>query len=161
MATYYSTGYPDPATPRQVPVDHKGARLRVTPSYSLPGAAPALNEKIYLGKIPSSARLLDIGTIKYGAFGGSAAAILGFEHAKMTSAEVTAAKNVLWTASSVVSAGSRSVMASVSLANLQKRAWQLAGLTVDPGGEIDVVLAFSTAAASAVAVQADIVFATD
>jgi hypothetical protein len=161
MANLYTTGYQDPATARQQVRDHKGARLRLSSSYVLPASAPAANDIVWLLKLPSNAKLSDLGTIKYGAFGGAAAAHLGFYHAKMTGAEATAANKVLWNAQSIVAAGTRALTAGVSNANLEKRLWQLAGLTADPGGEIDLILTISTVAAAAAALQADAVFVTD
>ena len=114
-----------------------------------------------MARIPSNARLVDIGQVTYGAFGGAAAFNIGLDHEKMSGAERTAAANKLWAAQSVVAAGSRKLMHAPVLADLEKRVWQLAGLTKDPGGEMDVVIAASTVTANIATIHGEITFTTD
>jgi hypothetical protein len=163
MPKYYSSSAPNPAAPLKNSVDLKGCRLRLTPSNVAAAdiTTMAINDQIVLARIPSNCRLVDYGKISYGAFGGTSAVSLGFDHAAMTVAERAAAINKLWNAQSIVAAGSRNVMAGVALADLGKRAWQLAGLTKDPGGELDVVMTFTTAGTTAQPINSDVTFITD
>lgn len=162
MTDYYGSTYPNPNNPVRPSVDEKGARLRVTPlDITTTVAAVATTDRLLLGRVPSNARLVDIGQVAYGAFGGAAALNIGFDHPKMTSGERTAAANKLWAAQSIVAAGSRKLMHAVALADWSKRVWQLAGLTADPGGEMDIVAAPSTVTAALGTIHGEATFTTD
>jgi hypothetical protein len=161
MADFYGSNYPNPNSPTQVIGDHKGARLRCTASLLTLAAAAAANDRVFVARVPSSARMVNIGDVNYAAFGAGCTASLGFFHAKMTAGEATAAKTVLWNAQAVAAAGVRQTMFGVALANLNKRAWQLAGLTADPGGELDIVWTFATASTGAAQAFVETTFVTD
>ena len=110
MADIYAETYPDPTKTQKI-VDEKYARLRTTPiDLTTTLAVNAISDRLFLGRVPSNARLVDIGQISYGAFGGTAAMNLGFYHPKLTSAENTAAATKLWSAQSIAAASSRKVM---------------------------------------------------
>jgi hypothetical protein len=161
MADQYASGFSNPNLPQKA-LDDKGARVRTTPSIITTAAAviPA-NDRILICRIPTNARLVDLGKVSYGAAGGAAAASLGFDHVKMTSGQRTTAAAKLWSAQSIVAAGSRQVMAGVATTDLNKRAWQLAGLSADPGGEFDVVMTITTATANIITVFAEVTFTND
>lgn len=161
MTDYLATTYPDASKPQR-PVDEKGARLRTTPvGITTTVAVLAANDRIFLGRVPSNARMVDCGKFSYSAFGGSAAMSLGFYNSKMSSAEATTAAAKLFSAQAVAAAGSRQVMAGVALADLGKRVWQLAGLSSDPGGEMDVVATVTTATAATGTIFAELTFTRD
>lgn len=151
----------DPARLTQQTIDFDNARLRDLPSVFTSTTILALNDRLFIGRIPSNARLVDVGKIVYSAFGGSAALNIGFLHSKMTSAERTAAANKLWAAQSIAAAGNRQVMAGVAIGDLAKRVWQLAGMTADPGGDMEVIATVTAAAAANGTLHADITYITD
>ncbi len=161
MPNFYGSNYPDPTKALVNPVDMKGARLRNTQTDVTPATIPAAADQIFLCRLPSNARLNDVGKITYAAFGGACAANLGLQHPTMTAAQITAAAAVLWSAQSLVAAGNRQVMFGVTLANLGKRLWELTGLAKDPGGEIDLVLVFTVVAAATGRIYGDVTFTTD
>ena len=161
MADYYASTFPDPTKPQRV-VDEKGARMRLSPiDYTSAAAVLNATDRVLLARVPSNARLVDVGQVTYGAFGGAAAVSIGFDHVKMTAAERTAAASKLWSAQSVAAASSRKLMHAPVLADLPKRAWQLAGLTSDPGGEFDIVLTVTTATASIATLHGEVTHTTD
>lgn len=161
MPNFYASNYPDPTKAIVNAVDQKGARLRSTQTDITPATAPVLADVLYLMRIPTNARMIDLGKISYGAFGGTSAVSMGFYHPTMTAAQVTAGSTKLWNAQSIVAAGSRQFMFGVALADLGKRAWELAGLTKDPGGEMDIIMTVSTATTAAARIYGDGTFITD
>jgi hypothetical protein len=161
MADFYATTYPDP-TKAQRMVDEKAARMRISPiDITTTSAVLAISDRLLLCRIPSNARLIDVGQVSYSAFGGTAAINLGFDHSKMTAAERTAAASKLWAAQSIAAAASRKVMFAQVLADLSKRVWQVAGLASDPGGEIDIVATVTTATVSVGTIHGEVTFTTD
>ena len=161
MADFYATTYPDPTKAQRL-VDEKAARVRISPiDMTTAAAVVATADRLLLCRIPTNARLIDLGQVSYSAFGGAAAINLGFDHPKMTAAERTAAATKLWAAQSIVAAGSRKVMFAQVLADLSKRVWQVAGLASDPGGEIDIVATVTTATAAIGTIHGEVTFTTD
>lgn len=159
MADYYGIGFPSP-NKLNPQVDFKGANVRATPVAFTSTAFLTTADRVLLQRLPSNARLTDVGKITYGAFTGASVNI-GLVHSKMTPAEVTAAAAKLWAAQSIAAAGSRSAMVSVPLADLNKRLWQLAGLTKDPGGEFDIVMVPTVNATANASLAGDITYITD
>ncbi len=161
MANHYFSSYPDPAVPNAVALDTKGGRLRTTPSLKTFAGAIALADVLFLGRIPSNARFSQLATLYYTALANSGALNIGLRHPRMTSTEQTNAAAVLWSAQSVSAAGSRKLAHALSLANANKRVWEIAGMAADPGGEFDIVAVCSTATTDAGSIFFENMFVVD
>jgi hypothetical protein len=163
MATYYSSSYPDPAaSPAQAKHDVKNARRRAFISIATLLGAVAINEKIYMGKIPTNVKVSQNGSLQFSDLGTVGTFHLGLEHDKMTATEKTNAKNKLVNATNVnAAAGSVSWIAAVAITDRNKRLWEIAGMTKDPGGEFDLVITAATATDAAGAVVVEPVYELD
>jgi hypothetical protein len=128
VVTLYGQGYQSP-TQRVLPE----AIYRANPQRPLIAYFPITNgnsaaSKLLLGKVPSHAIFLPGGLITHSALTGLTDFDLGFaEDADCLADGLTLA-----------SAGTKNPLASVAIADLIKPAWQLAGLSRDPGRELTV-----------------------
>lgn len=105
----------------------------------------SINSRLYFGKVPSSAILIPaLCVIHHGSLTGVSDFDVGLER---NGAAVDI--DVLADGLNLTSAGTKSAVASVALADLGKPLWQLvAGLTVDPGVEYDVIGTLKAAASA-------------
>lgn len=158
MTTWYSSGYPDPAaSPQQPIIPNDRARHRTTPSLIVLPAAVLINELIYIGLVRSNSKMSWNGRLIFTDLGTTGLLAVGLRHDKMTSAEVTAAKAVLVTSQDVnAAAGNISLTQDVAVANRNKRVWELALMTKDPGGEFQIVITALQATTAAGTIFAEI-----
>lgn len=102
---------------------------------------------IYFGQVPSSARILPASILYHEAITGVSDFDIGLKYGDTVDADVLA------DGVTIASAGTKSVMTSVSAANRGKYVWQLLGLASDPGGLVDVIGTLNAAASAAGLVQ--------
>ncbi len=129
MPNVFLQGSPDPATALNKTPDNLflGSVVRTIMGFGSIPTSTVIGDFIFLGQIHSSAVILPISRFDHTAATGATTLDLGFLN------EVPAgAINCLAAAQSVVAAGSKAGMASVTVPNLGRRVWQHAGLTADP-----------------------------
>lgn len=148
--TKYTAAFPDPTTFQQAKAISSEARVKsmsATVNFATTDSAFSV---VYVGKLPSNARILPGSTLRYGSLTGASISV-GFD--------VNAKPAALVSAQSIAAAGNSSLVSAVALTDLPKQVWQLAGYTQDPGGMINVIGTLQTAATAAGDVVFDLLFA--
>lgn len=115
-----------------VPSKGDGPNLKILTAYRNPGAL-VVASTIKLGRFDSNARLHALSNIKYSANAASTTLAVGL--ASVNNNFGAAVPAALLAATSIASAGTSQLG---SLANAGKMLWEHAGLSSDPGGQIDV-----------------------
>jgi hypothetical protein len=148
IVTKYGDGYPSGGL---TAVESINAEAQVRCIYSKISIAngDSATSKLYLGRIPSNARILPNSTLYHSAITTLASLDVGF----------AAAVAALLAAGDVTTAGSKSLVAAVATGNLGRRAWQHAGLALDPGGLMDIFATMNAGATVAGTLEAFIFFA--
>lgn len=145
VVTRYGSGYKDPAALSAIDTINRGGESRAIVSVVTPTAGDSALSKYYMGSVPSNA-ILDPDSKIITGVAGFTAADLGFAN---PGAGAVLAAGVTLNAAAVLALPLLQAAAAVG-----KKAWQVALLASDPGGELDVVLVPSagTAVAAPVAV---------
>lgn len=125
----YGQALPDPSTYSQPLALYRGNPVRsVVGLWSIANGDSA-NSRFFLGKVPSTAILLPTGLLTHTAVTGATDVDFGFLEDP----------DALADGLNISSAGTKNPLASVSTANLLKRAWEHAGLTSDPGRDLTLI----------------------
>jgi hypothetical protein len=152
VVTKYSAAHPlgAPTNPPQPPdaVDSEGKMHSVNGSIVVTNGDSS-GSKYYLGRVPSHSRIAPNSWLYFAALTGVTSAHVGFANSA----------NALLNAADLHLAGNIRLTTDVEVANLGKRAWELAGLTADPGGMLDVILTINADAGATGAVHAALKFA--
>ena len=148
IVTKYGDGYPSGGLTAVESINAEGQVRQIYSKISVANADSATS-KLYLGRIPSSARILPNSTLYHSAITGLTTLDVGFN----------AAVAALLAAGDVSTAGSKSLVGAVVAGNLGRRAWQHAGLAADPGGLMDIFATMNAAATAAGTLEAFIYFA--
>jgi hypothetical protein len=148
IVTKYGDGYPAPGGQSVQSIDAE-AQVRCIYSKISVANLDSATSKLYLGRIPSNARILPNSTLYNSAITGLTTLDVGF----------SGAVAALLAAGDVSSAGTKSLVAAVAAGNLGRRAWQHAGLTADPGGLLDVFATMNAGATAAGTLEAFLYFA--
>jgi hypothetical protein len=132
--TRYTEGYPDPTN--YYKATGELSQLKVNCScFDIPVTTDDVATSVhYLARIPSHALILPISTLLCTAITGLTSYSVG-----LTNLKGTTVANALVNAQTLASATSVSLVAAVTAANRRKRAWQLLGLSSDPGGVLSVI----------------------
>jgi hypothetical protein len=150
MPDVFSQGYPNPATalvnPRAIFRNSMKRNMKANVALTV---ANIIGDRIFIGKIQSSAIVLPGSLITHAALGGTVTLNVGFNEAP------GAAVNCLGALLAVSTGGTKSGMAAVTIPNMARRLWELAGLAADPGREMELI---ATIAGSAVATPGNIDF---
>lgn len=148
IVTKYGDAYPAGGVSS---VESINAEAQVRCIYSKISVANAdsATSKLYLGRIPSNARILPNSTLYHSAITGLTTLSVGFDNAVAA----------LLSAGDVSTAGTKSLVAAVAAGNLGLRAWQQAGLSADPGGLMDIFATMNAAATAAGTLEAFLFFA--
>lgn len=149
----YSTAYPDPATSKLPNPLYRMANVYSMLAMAAVVSGDSATSVLYLGKLPAGAIILPRSTLHHSAITGVTSLHLG-----MTRPDA-AANNNLANALDVSSAGTKSLLAAVALADLHKPVWQLAGFGADPSGELELIATLNQAATAAGTLLAEIVYA--
>lgn len=154
IVTVYGSGYRDPATVYPVAVEHAEGRVRCINSLIPVANGDSANSLHYFGRIPSNAILLPQSLLTHGSITSLTDYDVGL-YRNGTLVTLDGLANGL----NLSSAGTKSPIASVALANLAKRIWELAGATIDPGGEYDIVGTIKADSGAASHIHAAILYA--
>lgn len=151
VVTGYGNGYKDPAAINAAKALFAEGRVRMITSKVAVANGDSVNSVYNFGKVPSNSVLDPASAIYYTALGAGALMQLG----------VGTSAAALMAAQDVSAAGSQTIAGkgTVTAANMAKQAWELAGLTSDPGGTLDVYGTLTGAAAAAGSVTAAIKYA--
>lgn len=139
VVTGYGTGYKNPSAIKAVEgVYAEGVERKINSQISIANG-DSINSVYYVGRVPSSC-IISPGALAYvPAITGLTDFSLGFAGApKALMADVD-----------VHAGGNISAMSAVAVANYNQRAWQLAGLSSDPGGFLDIFVTLGAAAGAA------------
>lgn len=117
----------------------------------------SINSVLYIGKVPSNALILPQSTIYHGTITSLNDLDIGFY--KNGAVVVSGSEDNLANGLDLTSGTSKSVVAALTQADYVKPAWQLAGLSSDPGGMLDIAATLKAAAGADGAIVAVIYFA--
>ena len=115
-----------------VPNKGDGPNLKVISSYRNPGAL-VVTSTIFFGRFDSNTRLHGISAFQYSANAASTTIAIGL--ASVNNNFGAAVPAALLAATSIATAGRTTIP---SAANAGRMLWEIAGLSTDPGGQIDV-----------------------
>lgn len=141
VVTVYSAGYADPALQKPNIAIHANAREVLVPVTVPVANGDNINSLYFIGKVPSSAKLLADSTIYHTAIAGLTSVNIQLALGT-TIVAIAAAQNL-------TVAGTKSMLASIAVPNLAQQVWQLLGLLSDPGREVDVRMSLATDATAA------------
>jgi hypothetical protein len=136
VVTKYGNGYKDPAALKPVAAVFAEGIDRTFCSKISVANGDSQNSLLYFGKVPSNALLSPGSNVYAAAITGLSSFSLGF----------AAAPAALMSAVNISAGGTFPALSAVSLSNYVQPAWQLAGLSADPGGMLDI---FGTLGANA------------
>lgn len=141
VVTKYGNGYRDPASLLAVDsVFSEGDPQVISSKHDIANGDSA-NSLLYVGQVPSNAIIDPSSSYYYGAITGVNDIDLGFANDP----------DALVDGDDVSSAGSQTLAGhgTHTIARMPLRAWQLAGLSADPGGNLDVFWTLKAAATAA------------
>lgn len=138
VKTYYGSAAYDPATQPRVPINAvlTEGHVKCLNSTKELANADSNTSTINFGKIPSGAVILRGSKLYADGMTSNTAFSLGFT----TDAARTTANVALMSAVDAhLGAAEGYNMTGIDYANMGKAAWELAGYTTDPGGQLDVI----------------------
>jgi hypothetical protein len=144
VVTKYSQGYPDPTNYRTSKGEWSQYKSNGLYFEVAVANGDSSTSVFYLGRIPSSALILPISTLYTTAITGLTSFSVG-----LTNELGTTVANALLNAQTMASATSFSLVGNVGTTNYGKQAWQLLGLTTNPGGLLSVIGTMNAAATAA------------
>jgi len=155
IVTKYGRGFKDPATITLPPAAYAEGQVRVITTGGIAVAnGDNSGSKHYLGKISSKAIILPQSILYHTALTGVTSYDIGLEK---DGAVINV--NVLASALTLASAGSKSVVAALATGSIGKRVWELLGLSNDPAVEYDIVGKMNADASAAGSLEAFIFYA--
>lgn len=155
VVTKYSIAVVDPAVLARPASINSRARLNVAQAQVAVANGDSATSRLFLARVPSSARILSQSTLYHEAITGTTSLHIGLTDGTTTVAAALAS------ALNVATAGTKVLNAAVSTANLNRRVWELLGLTADPGRQIDIFATINVDAAAAGQLVAVIFYATE
>jgi hypothetical protein len=148
VVSKYGTGYRDPTSLKAIDAIQRGAEIRVIKSKATITNGDSSTSKYFLGSVPSNAKPNPGAKLYWGAATSVVSADLGIANpnggAMILQTALIAAQDIHLAGSTDLFGATGSGVATP--ANMDKAFWQLAGLTSDPGGELDLVLTINNAA---------------
>lgn len=157
VVTKYAKSIKDPASSALAEPANAEGRVRAISTGAIAVASgDSIGSKLYLGKIPSNAiPLPGYTTLKHGAITSVNDLDIGIEKQDGTTVDV----NLFADGLDVSSAGSKDPFAAIAVADVGKPVWQLAGLSVDPGVEYNIVATMNVAATAAASIGGTLLYA--
>lgn len=145
----YGTGYKDPASRLSVNAVYAQADTRTINSKVDVANGDSADSQYFIGQVPSNAIIDPRSAFYYTAITGLSNVDVGFRNDP----------DALVDGDTFVSAGAQTLAGhgTLTVANMNKRAWELAGYSSDPGGVLDVILTIHNNATAA----GSVVFALD
>lgn len=157
VVTKYGSGYRDPTSLKAIDAINRGAEVRVVKSKTTITNGDSIASQYYLGSVPSNAKPSPGAKLYWGAATGVTSADLGLAKpnggAMILQTALIAAQDIHLAGSTDLFGATGSGVATP--ANMDKAYWQLAGLSADPGGELDLVLTINAAATATADVFAE------
>ena len=144
VVTKYGSGYKDPASLRAIDAVFAEGNMKAIFSKIDITNGDSIASLFYVGSIPSDA-IIDVGsTYYYEAVAGVTDLDVGFY--RPNGGAVIDADAII-DGDDVSSAGSQTIAGhgTITTANSNKRAWEWAGLSSDPGGFLDIVATLKAA----------------
>lgn len=145
VRTVYTNARPDPARGARPRAINAEARTMLAQGLVSVLSDDSIATRFFFGRVHSSAIVLPSSILYHTAI-TSATLNVGFIDPRGV---IAAAPAVLGAALAMTSAGSKSGVAAVATADLNKRVWELMGLTIDPGQDFDLVGTLAAAATAA------------
>jgi hypothetical protein len=131
----YGTGYKNPTSPHAIAGVLRAAEVRRINSVIQITTGDSANSIHRVGSAPSDA-IIDPRSRYYHEATGLTDFDVGIYH---PNGGAVISADCLVNGDDVSAAGDESVLKSVATANLNKRLWEIAGLSSNPGGELDIV----------------------
>lgn len=156
VVTKYGASYKDPSSVFLPNAAFSEGQIRAAISGTIAVAnGDSIASKHYLGKVPSNAIILPHSTLYHGAITSLNDYDIGLE---LDGTVIDA--DLLADGIDLSSAGSKSVVAALTVAaGIGRQLWQIAGASVDPGAEYDIVGVMKAAATAAANLEAFIYYA--
>lgn len=153
VVTKYGNAYPDPSNTMKLPdAVYAEATIKSLLSVIAVANGDSATSQLFLGKVPSYARLGPRSTLHHSAITGLNSLDIGFlDNANKF--------NAMAAALDVTAAGTKSLIAAVPVTDLGKRVWELAGFSADPKKHLDVVMTMNAAATAAGTLVAELYWA--
>lgn len=160
VKNYIASGALDPANPKQkpLPAEETEGHVKFLVSTQETANGDSITSTIKFGSIPSNARILRNSTLDYDAVTGLTDFDLGIGKTIGGVYDAKAPKALINSAD-IHLAGSKA-MTALDIANLPKAAWELAGYTQDPGGNVEIRGTFNAAPSTAATITLTLLFAT-
>lgn len=151
----YAKSYKDPGSIQlPLPAFAEGrVRAIVTGGIEITNGNSA-NSELFLGKVPSSAIILPQSILYHGAVTGVTDFDIGLKRDGVL-VDIDALADGL----TLASAGNKSVVAALATGSIGRRVWEIAGLSVDPGCEFDIVGTLKADASATALIEAFIYYA--
>jgi hypothetical protein len=155
-----ASGAIDPNNPKQQPLPAEAVQGHLHALCStVELVAMDITSTVKFGTVPSNARFSKASRWDYDAIAGVTDVSLGL--GKTVAGVYTAqAAACLVLSKDAHLAGNTDPLAAVDIANLNKAAWEIAGYTADPGGNLDVVATFNAAPTAGGTHTLSLLFAT-
>lgn len=152
VVTKYGTGYRDPTSRVEIDADKAEAHVKTIASMISITNGDSIASLFFVGRVPSNAIIDPRSTYIHAAVTGVTDFDLGFYHPN-GGAVIDA--DALVDGDDISGAGIQTLIGhgTLTVANANKRAWELAGLTSDPGGFLDIVATLKAASTATVVVQ--------
>lgn len=157
VVTTYGEGYKAPTAINAAKAVFAEGQVRSIVSRCAIANGDSANSLLYFGRVPSNALILPQSTLYHGTLTSLNDFDLGFY--KNGAEAAAGAGDNLADGLDLTSGTSKSAVAAVTQANYLKAAWELAGLTSDPGGFLDIVGKLKADSGAAGAVVAVIYYA--
>lgn len=141
VVTKYGSGYKDPSSAKMVEAVFAEAKATHINSLIAIANGDAATSVFYVGQVPSNAVLRPSSSYYYEAITGVTDLDIGFANSP----------NALVDGDDVHLAGSQTLAGhgTLTIANMAKRAWELAGYSSDPGGMLDIIATLNANAGAA------------
>lgn len=148
VVTKYGTGYKDPTSLKAIEGIQRAAEGRTIRSLISITNGDSIASKFFIGSLPSNAKLNPGGTLYFDAITGATDCDVGLAY---PNGGATIVVDCIVNGHDIHTAGSTTLAAATgsgvaTATNMEKAAWELAGLSSDPGGELDLILTLNAAA---------------
>lgn len=148
VVTKYGTGYKDPTSLNAIQAVNRAAEIRKIKSKATITSGDSIASKYYLGSVPADAKPDPGSKLYFGSVTSVTDADLGLAY---PNGGAVILADCLINGQDIHTAGSTDLASATGSgvatpANMDKTYWQLAGLTANPGGELDIVLTINVAA---------------
>lgn len=152
VVTVYGAGYKDPASLKAIDGIFAAAERRTIVSQIAITNGDSINSLYYIGSVPADAIIDPDSVYDHGAATGVSDFDVGLYY---PNGGAVLDADALVDGDSIATAGTQTLKGhgTLTTANGHKRAWELAGLSANPGGVIDIVATLKAAATASAVVN--------